>query len=299
MTRSLILTGFTASGKSDVAVTLARDLGAEIVNLDSRQVYRGLETGTAVPGPAALAAVPHHLYAIASPASRWSLGRHLTLVREVLGDVHARGRAAILVGGPSLYLEAVIRGYQPHGPSPYREELERRLALEGLEALAADLGRVDPVAAARINLRNPRRVVRALEVALQGGSMGQGRSSGTDAMPVLLLTVPDAELRARITRRTATMLDGGMLEEAAWLMMTHGPDAPAWSGIGYRDAWLIASGRLARGEGEDRINRATWNLVRRQRSWLRRVGTCQAAGDPDELLAAARELVTVLRPGAL
>lgn len=288
MTAALVLTGFTASGKSAAAVHVALELGLEIVNLDSRQVYRGLDVGTATPDAQALAAVPHHLYDSVSPGERWSLGQHLAAVGDASAESHGRGRGVLLVGGPSLYMEAVARGYAPHAPSALRAELEHRLATEGLPALTEELERRDPVSAAAINLGNPRRVIRALEVALAGGSIVGDRRQVGEGPPVLVLGVDDDVLRQRIGERTAAMLEGGMVEEARRLMQGFGPDAPAWSAIGYRDAWSLATGRARTMDVQAAIDSATWNLVRRQRSWLRRLGTVTTVTGEGDLLAAAR-----------
>ena len=228
----LVIVGPTAVGKSALALHLARRFGGEIINADSRQVYRGMELGTAAPTASAMAAVPHHLYGIASPDEGFSLARYLPLATQAIADVNGRGGLPIVVGGTGQYVNALVQGWQaprvPPDPA-LRERIEALIAQEGVEAAAQELLEADPDAAARIDLRNPRRVVRALEVA---AALGPGAHGGQSPPPyrslVLGLTTSTREeLYERIDGRVSAMLAGGWLDEVrALLDAGYSPELP-------------------------------------------------------------------------
>jgi len=278
----LALVGPTASGKSRLALEIARRLGdIEIVSVDSMQVYRGLDIGTAKPTPAERASVPHHLVDVADPSEDWSVARFQSVARDAVTAIEARGHRALLVGGTGLYVQAVVDDLRFPG-----EDLQLRAELEswtsepgGVAAAYAELSTRDPDAAARIDPHNARRIVRALEVIRLTGkpfsSFGPGVGHfGPTAFPVGLAGVwlPRAILAERITRRFTAMREAGLLDEVRQLAGSNGGlSRTARQAIGYKEL-------LAHLEGEESsldaafetAARRTRSFARRQRMWFRR-----------------------------
>ena len=271
----LAIVGPTAAGKSALAVRLAERFRGEIVNADSRQVYRGMEVGTAAPTASERAAVPHHLYGIVNPDEGFSLARYLSLAAQAIADVHARGNLPVLVGGTGQYVNALVRGWQaprvPPDPA-LRERLEAVIAQEGVEAAARELLAADPDAASRIDLRNPRRVVRALEVV---AALGSGAHGGRSAPPyrTLLLGLTTAtreDLYRRIDARVEAMLAGGWLDEVrALLDAGYAATLPAMSSMGYRELTQHLAGEISLDEAARRIKLAHHRLARQQYTWFK------------------------------
>ena len=271
----LVIVGPTAVGKSALAVRLAERFRGEIVNADSRQVYRGMEVGTAAPSASERAAVPHQLYGIANPDEGFSLARYLSLATQAIADVHTRGKLPVLVGGTGQYVNGLVRGWQaprvPPDPA-LRERLEAVIAQEGVEAAARELLAADPDAASRIDLRNPRRVVRALEVV---AALGPGAHGGRAAPPyrtlLLGLTTPTREeLYRRIDDRVDAMLAGGWLDEVrALLDAGYAASLPALSSMGYRELAQHLAGEISLDEAARRIKLAHHRLARQQYTWFK------------------------------
>ena len=272
----LVIVGPTAVGKSSLALHLARRFGGEIVNADSRQVYRGMELGTVAPAPSAMAAVPHHLYGIASPEEQFSLARYLPLAAQAIADVSGRGRLPIVVGGTGQFVNALVQGWQaprvPPDPA-LRERLEALIAQEGVEAAAQELLETDPDAAARIDLRNPRRVVRALEVAAALGPGDHGEQTTPPPYRSLVLGLTAStrgELYERIDGRVDAMLSGGWLDEVrALLDAGYSPELPSLSSMGYRELAQHLAGELPLEEAARRIKLAHHRLARQQYTWFK------------------------------
>ena len=271
----LVIVGPTAVGKSDLAMHLARRFGGEIINADSRQVYRGMEVGTAAPTAAAMAAVPHHLYGIANPDERFSLARYLPLATQAIADIDGRGGLAIVVGGTGQYVNALVQGWQaprvPPDPA-LRERIEAMISQDGVEAAAQELREADPDAAARIDLRNPRRVVRALEVAaaLGPGAHGGQASPPYRALLLGLTTSTREELYARIDGRVDAMLAGGWLDEVrALLGAGYSAGLASLSSMGYRELAQHLDGELPLEEAARRIKLAHHRLARQQYTWFK------------------------------
>ncbi len=275
------LVGETCVGKSALALELAEACGAEIVSLDSMLVYRGMDLGTAKPGPEDRRRVPHHVLDRVDPPERYDVTRYLVDAEEALASIRARGRRALVVGGTGLYLQALLAGVFA-GPAPdpgLRAGLQARARAEGSEALHAELGRLDPRAAARIHPRDERRVTRALEVWHQTGRpiSDWQREWGWDggpasARPACLvgLSRPAGELEARILLRTRSMLDRGWAEEARAIRDGVGFGPTSIQALGYREVLEHVDGRATRAEAEARIALRTRQFARRQRAWLRR-----------------------------
>jgi len=299
----LALVGATASGKSELAMEVAARLGdVEIVSMDSMQVYRGMDVGTAKPTAADRAAVPHHMIDVADPAEDWSVARFQERARCAVAGIERRGRRALLVGGTGLYVRAVLDDLRFPGEDPgVRAELEERAGAPGGPAeLHAELARCDPVAASRIEPSNVRRVVRALEAVRVSGrpfsASGPGMERyGEPVVPVRMAAIrlPDPVLDARIETRVARMAAAGLVEEVRRLTArTGGWSRAARQAIGYREV----AGHLAGGPGAPSLEEAlavtarrTRRFARRQHRWFRRdprVTWFDAAGNPRDVLGA-------------
>ncbi len=289
----LALVGPTAAGKSELAVALAPELGAEIVSCDSMQVYRGMDVGTAKPSPEDRTKVPHHLLDVADPGQGWSVALFQKLARAALEDIWIRGKNPFLVGGSGLYFRAVVDPLEFPGTDPgVRAELEERGAREGPEALWEELARLDPEAAARIHPRNLRRVVRALEVVrITGRPFSSFRRAWAEYRSLYPLAAagilpPREVLARRVEERAWAQMTGGLVEEAKALLemgvlvfseetgvtWASRPGFPLASGqaIGYRQAALVAMGRRSLEEAVAETVRENLRYARRQTSWFRR-----------------------------
>lgn len=290
-----VLTGPTACGKSAVGLLLAERTGAEILSVDSMKVYRRMDVGTAKPGPADRARVPHHLIDLREPWEGYTVHEYVRDAEAAARGCLSRGRAVLMEGGTPLYLKAFLEGLF-EGPPP-DEALRERLRAEaracGLAALHARLERVDPAAAARIHLNDERRVVRALEVFEQTGTpiSDLQRQFGTRRehvrARVFALDRPRGEIRERIAWRVDRMLERGWLEEARSLLELHeGPhpfSKPALGALGYRELWAHLRGEITLDETRRRIARETARFVRKQMTWLRSFGDVawlDASDDP-------------------
>ena len=272
----VVLLGPTAVGKTALAIQVARALGGEIVSADSRQVYRYMDIGTAKPTPAERAAAPHHLLDVATPDQMYTLAQYQRAAYAAIANIHARGRLPLLVGGTGQYITAVIEGWGipevPPNPA-LRAELEQYAAEHGAQALHARLAQRDPSAAARIDYRNVRRVVRALEVCIEAGqpiSELQRKSPPPYRILQLGLTMPREALYARADARIAQMLEAGLLDEVRRLLdagYTWG--CPAMSGLGYIQWKAYLAGEESYEDAVAAIRRQTRVFIRRQYTWFR------------------------------
>ena len=274
----IVVAGPTASGKSALALRLARERGGEIVSCDSQQVYRGLDLGTAKPSAAERAAVPHHLLDVADPRESYSAAEFARAARLALDDIRARGRLAIVAGGTGLYLRALLHGLF-EGPSrdeALRARLERIASRRGDARLHRLLARVDPAAARRIAPRDRVRVVRALEVYFRTGRPISEEHRGGGAplagfRPFLVGLAPDrARLRDAVAARTRRMLADGLVDEVRGLLAA-GVPADAWplQAIGYRQAMAVVRGERTEAQAELEIVAATMRFAKRQMTWFR------------------------------
>jgi tRNA dimethylallyltransferase len=270
----ILIAGATATGKTALAVSLVQHLpGAEIVSADSRQVYRGMDIGTAKPTPAERSAAPHHCLDLADPDERFSAADYQRAALAALGGIAERGGIALLVGGTGLYLRAIARGFTLETGSSdpaLRAELEARLAAGGLGQLTQELLERDPATAGEVDLENPRRVIRALERAVLTGSGVPPAPVGYPA-PVSWLGLrqePAAHRRA-IEARIEAHFAGGLLDEAERLRSRYLEDLPAFSAMGYREAFDVLADRIDLAAAKARDAQRTWAYARRQRTWFR------------------------------
>jgi len=277
LTRKLVaIVGPTATGKTARAVALARTLDCEIVGADSRQVYRHMDIGTAKPTPEERSLAPHHLIDVVSLDQEFSLAQYLELAVAVLEDVWSRGKQPLLVGGSGQYVWALLEGWRVPRLPPQQElrrELEERAAHEGAGALHGELAQVDPKAAARIDPRNVRRVIRALEVyRATGRPISYWQEKGPPPWQTLILglTCPRQELYRRIDARVDAMMEAGLVDEVrALLAMDYSPSLASLSGIGYKQVCQYLAGELDLATAVARIKTATHRLARQQYTWFR------------------------------
>lgn len=269
--------GPTASGKSALAVALCLRLGGELVTVDSAQVFRGLDIGTAKPSPEERAAVPHHLIDVIPPTAQWSAAQFAAAADAVIAEIRGRGRVPILCGGTGLWMRALVRGiFQAPDIEPeVRARIRAELLSLGPEALHARLAAVDPVAAARIQPTDPQRIGRALEVHAATGvpiSTLQAEHGFREARYRLIgvaLDWPRDALAARIEARTRAMYARGLVAEAAAALAAGvPPEAPGLGIIGYRDAVAVLRGEVDPAEAERRTAVATRRYAKRQRNWF-------------------------------
>lgn len=276
------IVGPTASGKSSLALAVAERAGAELVALDSMQVYRRMDIGTAKPNAAERARVRHHMLDLVEPHAEYDIARYLADLEHVLADAAERSARVLFVGGTGFYLKVLLDGLFA-GPPVDRElraELEARLAREGADVLHAELARVDVPSAARIHARDTKRVVRALEVFAQTGRplsdwQREWRSFGAEetaapAHHLVGLELATPELDARIRARTKAMLDAGWAAEAAAIEASGGFSKSSIQALGYAQVLELAHGRTGRAECERDIALATRQFARRQRTWYRK-----------------------------
>jgi tRNA dimethylallyltransferase len=270
----VVIAGATASGKTALAVALAQQLpGSEIVSADSRQVFRGMDIGTAKPSAAERSAAAHHCLDLADPDERFSAADYQRAALAALRDIAARGGIAFLVGGTGLYLRAIARGFPLESGSTdpvLRATLEARHAADGLAPLTGELLERDPAAAGSLDLSNPRRVIRALERAILTGSAVPPAPLGYPAPVTWLgLRQETAAHRRAIESRVDAHFAGGLLDEAGRLRSLYPEDTPAFSAMGYHEAFDVLAGRIDVPTAKARDAQRTWAYARRQRTWFR------------------------------
>ena len=280
MIPAVLLMGPTASGKSALALALAGRFPVEIVSVDSAQVYRGMDLGTAKPDPATRKRVPHHLIDVIEPTESYSAARFRADALTVVAAIRTRGRIPLLVGGTMLYFKALSEGLSrlPPADREVRAQIEARAREAGWPALHAELARVDPATAARIRATDAQRIQRALEVyALTGQPLSavQGARESGDALGpverIALLPSDRTRLHAAIANRFDAMLAAGLVEELRALRERYAlnPELPSMRCVGYRQAWEFIDGAIDATTLRARGIAATRQLARRQLTWLR------------------------------
>jgi len=275
--RVAVLVGPTAVGKTGVALTLARGLGAEIVNADSLQVYRELHIGTAKPTAAELALVTHHLIDVAAPDEAYDAARYCREGREVLAALHCRGVPALVVGGTGLYIKVLLHGLfeQADIPPQNRQRLRGELEESGLPALFERLARLDPATASCLHPHDSYRILRALET-LEAGQASLTRLHQAHRFQEapfrtlkLGLTLPREELYTRIHRRLEAMLEAGWLAEVEGLLRRYPAELKPLKSLGYRHLIAYLTGRWSWEEALELIRRDTRRYAKRQLTWFR------------------------------
>lgn len=272
----LAIVGPTGVGKSKLALRLAQRFDGEILSADSRQVYRYMDIGTAKPTPEEQKLVPHHLIDLVYPDEDFNLAIWLELARQKAEESRQQGRLSLLVGGTGLYIWAFLEGWKlPHSPPnpKLRKELEEWAERKGRDSLYRELQDLDPEAAGRIDPRNLRRVIRALEVCRTSGrrfsDLRQKRAPEIDAL-ILGLHLHRPELYRRIDLRVEEMIGRGLVEEVRWLLeQGYFPTLPSMSGVGYRQICQFLQGETGFFEAVQRIKFETHRIARHQYAWFR------------------------------
>jgi len=268
------IVGPTAVGKTALALRLAQAFDAEIVGADSRQVYQYTDVGTAKPTAEERRLVPHHLLDVADPDEGFSLALYQQMAYHAIEDIHRRGRIAFLVGGSGLYVRAVVEGFAIPQVPPHpelRRSLEEHAASDGAMALHRELQRVDPAAAGRIDPRNVRRVVRALEVWHATGTPVSTLQTREPLYRSLMLGLTTAreDLYRRIDERVDRMIEHGLIEEVQGLIdRGYSLDLPSLSGLGYREIGEYLGGRAELATVAQHIKHETHRFARHQYAWV-------------------------------
>ena len=298
----LVLVGPTAVGKTVLSLELAEVLDGEIVSADSRQVYVGMDIGTAKATAEERQRIPHHLLDIKQPDEAISLGEYLDLANAAIDDIHRRGRLPLLVGGTGQYVAAVVEGWQvPEVPArpELRAEFEALAAAEGKEAVYARLVEVDADSAARIDPRNLRRVIRALEVTLAAGkpfSELRAKRPPPYRIAQIGLTRPRPTLYERADARIEHMFAAGFVAEVERLLATGcTPDLSSFGSLGYREVAGYLAGEYHLEVAQDLLRRHTRQFIRRQYNWFSLGNPAIAWFDleertPQDVLAHARQV---------
>ena len=303
MNSILCLAGPTASGKTALAVELAKDLNGEVVSCDSMQVYRRMDIGTAKPSPEEMQGIPHHMIDVAEPDEDFSVSRYCAMAAPIVDDIVARGKTAIIAGGTGLYMDSLIRGndFAPFPSTGVREKLEAEADEVGLPAMLTRLREIDPDTADRVFDR--KRILRALEVYLETGETITEHNRKTRLIPPkytplwLGLDFADrGELYRRIDRRVDIMLEMGLMEEIRSLLDSGIPEkCTAMQAIGYKEFVNALEGREPLSQAAEEVKKASRHYAKRQLTWFRRnpaVRWLVRSGDDDrEILASARQII--------
>lgn len=303
MNSILCLAGPTASGKTALAVELAKDLNGEVVSCDSMQVYRRMDIGTAKPSREEMQGIPHHMIDVAEPDEDFSVSRYCAMAAPIVDDIVARGKTAIIAGGTGLYMDSLIRGndFAPFPSTGVRERLEAEADEVGLPAMLARLREIDPDTADRVFDR--KRILRALEVYLETGETITEHNRKTRLIPPkytplwLGLDFADrGELYRRIDKRVDIMLEMGLMEEIRSLLDSGIPEkCTAMQAIGYKEFVNALEGREPLSQAAEEVKKASRHYAKRQLTWFRRnpaVRWLVRSGDDDrEILASARQII--------
>lgn len=302
----ICIAGPTASGKTALAVELAKDLSGEVVSCDSMQVYKRMDIGTAKPTEEEMQGIPHHMIDVAEPDEDFSVSRYCCLAAPIVDDIVARGKTAIIAGGTGLYMDSLIRGnaFAPFPSTGVRERLETQADSEGMEFMLNWLRSVDPESAARLHLPDRKRVIRALEVYLETGQTITEHNRKTQLIPPkytplwLGLDFADrAELYRRIDRRVDMMLEMGLISEIQGLLASGIPSkCTAMQAIGYKEFVNALNGEETIAQAAEEVKKSSRHYAKRQLTWFRRNPKLhwlkrQAGQKNEEILSIARQII--------
>ena len=283
-TNCWFLVGSTASGKTEVALSLAETIGAEIISLDSMAVYRGLDIGTAKPSPQDQQRIPHHLLDLVEPTVEFNVTEYVKLAREKAINIRSRGREVLFAGGTPLYLKSLLRGLLtgPAADWEFRDQVERELQQVGLDALHARLQQVDPLTAAKLHRHDKRRIIRALEYyKLTGHPISHQQTQFEEGMAaeqcrVFVLAWPRPQLHERINSRVERMFADGLISETQKLLERHGSlSRTAMQAVGYREVIEHLESTRDLPDTVARCKARTRQFARRQETWFRSLSECR------------------------
>ena len=302
----ICIAGPTASGKTALAVELAKDLSGEVVSCDSMQVYKRMDIGTAKPTEEEMQGIPHHMIDVAEPDEDFSVSRYCCLAAPIVDNIVARGKTAIIAGGTGLYMDSLIRGnaFAPFPSTGVRERLETQADSEGMEFMLNWLRSVDPESAARLHLSDRKRIIRALEVYLETGQTITEHNRKTQQIPPkysplwLGLDFADrAELYRRIDRRVDMMLEMGLISEIQGLLASGiPPRCTAMQAIGYKEFVNALNGEETIAQAAEEVKKASRHYAKRQLTWFRRNPKLhwlkrQTGEKNEEILSIARQII--------
>ena len=305
MNKLICIAGPTASGKTALAVELAKSFNGEVVSCDSMQVYRRMDIGTAKPTTDEMQGIPHHMIDICDPDEDFSVSKYCEMATPIVDDILARGKTAIIAGGTGLYMDSLIRGndFAPFPATGHRQRLEEKLEEVGLESLIAELSAIDPEAAAR-SQRNPRRIIRALEVFYETGETITAHNLRTQAIPPRYSPLwlgldfePRQLLYDRIDLRVGLMLEQGLEKEIRDILSSGIPKScTAMQAIGYKEFVDALDGRCTMEEAADQVRQSSRRYAKRQLTWFKRNKemnwlTRREGEGAEEILAGARQLI--------
>ena len=306
MEKIICVAGPTASGKTKLAVELAKAYDGEVLSCDSMQIYRGMAIGTAAPTPEEMQGVPHHMIGVADPGEDFSVGKYVELAEPVLQDILSRGKTCVVCGGTGLYADSLLlgRSFAPCPSTGMRETLEAEARQSGIEPLLARLKEVDPEAGARLHPSDKRRIIRALEVYLETGETITEHNRKTQAIPPkyapvwLGLDFADrAELYRRIDARVDIMLEMGLVQEIQNLLASGIPaKCTAMQAIGYKEFVNALNGEETIEQAAEEVKKSSRHYAKRQLTWFRRNPamhwlTRRAGQKNEEILTAARQII--------
>ena len=305
MNNIICIAGPTASGKTALAVALAKELNGEVVSCDSMQVYKRMDIGTAKPTPEEMQGIPHHMIDVAEPWEDFSVSRYCEMAAPIVDDIISRGKTAIIAGGTGLYMDSLIRGsaFAPFPSTGVRERLEAQADAEGMEAMLSRLRAVDPDSAARLHLSDRKRIIRALEVFLETGETITEHNRKTQAVPPRYTPLwlgldfsERGELYRRIDLRVGKMLETGLIEEIQSLLDSGIPEkATAMQAIGYKEFVDALDGRCTIEEAADQVRQSSRRYAKRQLTWFRRnrrIHWIIREDSSGEILETARRIVS-------
>ena len=292
------LVGSTASGKTEVSLSLAEKIGAEIISLDSMAIYRGLDIGTAKPSRQDQQRIPHHLIDLIDPTVEFNVTEYVKLAHEKVGEIRSRGREVLFTGGTPLYLKSLLRGLLSGPPADweFRNQIEQELQHVGLDALHARLRQVDPLTATRLHRHDKRRIIRALEYyKFTGQPISHHQTQFEEGMSaeqcrVFVLAWPRAHLHERINSRVERMFADGLVSETRELLARHGSlSRTAMQAVGYREVIEHLNSAYDLRQAIETCKARTRQFARRQETWFRSLSECrwinQQAGETPPQIA--------------
>ena len=306
MNNIICIAGPTASGKTSLAVSLARELNGEVISCDSMQIYKRMDIGTAKPSLEEMEGIPHHMIDVAEPDEDFSVSRYCEMAAPILDDIIARGKTAIIAGGTGLYMDSLIRGndFAPFPSTGMREKLEAQADRDGMEAMLSLLHSIDPDSAARLHLADRKRIIRALEVYYETGETITQHNRKTQAIPPkytplwLGLDFEDrSELYRRIDLRVDIMLEQGLVSEIETLLASGIPaKCTAMQAIGYKEFVSALEGTGTLTDAAEEVKKASRHYAKRQLTWFRRNKqmhwlTRKTGESSQEILTRARQII--------